>query len=131
MIAGITGIMASIRKSYSFIYAFLTFSLFSFLFSIFLIIYYAILLNYYHRYRSPLDPTADMSNGRARPRSGNQSFGLVGTNLALSCLSLIISLISYIVAKRAGKIGSHRKDYVNVNSEPKYPYYTIPGQHIN
>lgn len=56
MMAGLTGILSGIRKSYSLIFAFFTLSLLSFLFSIFLIVYYSVILNFGHRVSSPNFP---------------------------------------------------------------------------
>jgi hypothetical protein len=123
MLTGLVGIMSAIRRSYTFLYTFFALSLLSFLFSIFVIVYYSIIVGYYRRYRSPVDPTASVASNRNRPSAGDQSYALVGTNLALSIVALLLSFVSMLVARRGGQIASHRKDYVNVNSIPKYPYY--------
>jgi hypothetical protein len=126
MITGIAGIMSGIRRSYTYLYTFFALSLLSFLFSIFLIVYYSIMINYYQRYTSPAYPGANVASNLNRPSSGDQSFALLGTNLTLSLVAFLLSLISMLLARRGGQIGSVKKDYVNVNSMPKYPYYVTP-----
>ena len=111
MLAGLVGFLSSVQKSYTMIFSFFTFSLFALLFSIFLIVYYSIIINYYSNvYTGPL----------SRLEVFRQSLGLVGTNLALTLLSLILSFVSVFVAQKAGGIGNVQKDYVDVNSSPKY-----------
>lgn len=122
MIAGITGIVSAYRKSYSTIFAFFALSLFSFLLSIFLIIYYSIMLNYYRRLLAPFRTDVRILAVRnIGADSGPISNGVTGANLAFSVLSLVTALLATIYAGRAGRIGTQlKRAVVPVLSYPNY-----------
>lgn len=125
-ITGLAGILASLRRSYSLIFTFFLFCLLSFLESIFLIIYYSILVNYYYRFQSNLQPSAEIWRSSQRPDSGDRSFGLVGTNLALSILALLLSFFTMLYAAFAGRICTHRKAFANFYGQPKFTAHPPP-----
>ena len=86
--AGLMGIIAGRRRSYASIFTFFILSLLSFLLSIYLIVYFSIIVGVY---RSVRRTTSAESVG----------FGLAGTQLALACVNFLLSLISAIVSGRA------------------------------
>ena len=122
MIAGIAGIVSAYRKSYSTVFAFFALSLFSFLLSIFLIIYYSIMLNYYRRLIAPFRPDVRILGIKnIGADSGPISNGVTGANLAFSVLSLITALLATVYAGKAGRIGTQlKRAVVPVQSYPNY-----------
>ncbi|CAF0937596.1 unnamed protein product [Brachionus calyciflorus] len=120
MITGIIGIISVYRKTYSTVYAYMAFAIFSFLFSIYLIIYYSIMMNYYQRFRVRNQPRIRILGVKnLGSQSGTISNNVAGANLAFSILSLIFSLFAAIVAGRAARAGTETKRPY----EPVGPYY--------
>jgi hypothetical protein len=117
LLAGLAGIVSAFRRSYTTVYTFYAFSLMSLLLTSFLIVYYAILISYYQNYTAR---GVQIWNANNRPDSADYSYGIAGTNLALSILTIIISLIAVIAAVNGGKIGIRRKDYVDYFGYQKY-----------
>ena len=110
MIAGIAGIVSAYRKSYSTVFAFFALSLFSFLLSIFLIIYYSIMLNYYRRLIAPFRPDVRILGIKnIGANSGLISYGATVTNLVFCVFSLITGLKATYFAGKAGRIGTQLK----------------------
>lgn len=128
-VTGLAGLLSAVRRSYSLLFTFFLFCMLSFLESIFLIIYYSILINYYYRYNTSLQPGAEIWRSSNRPDSGDRSFGLVGTNLALSIVALLLSFATMIYAALAGRICTQRKTFANFYGQLKYtahPPATLP-----
>ena len=111
MVAGIIGLISGYRKSYTLVYSFYTASLISMLISIFLIVYYSILIQYYYKFKSSLNPNAELFRPSRRPDSADVSFGIVATNLSLSIVAVLISFFAVIASVIAGKICIRQKTY--------------------
>lgn len=86
--AGLMGIIAGCRRTYGSIFIFFALALLSLLMSIYLIVYFSIIIGVY---RSVDRDSSAESVG----------FGLAGTQLALACLNFLLSLIAAIVSARA------------------------------
>ena len=119
MIAGLIGLFSGLRKSYTMVYSFYSASLVSMFLVIFLIVYYSILIHYYRIYTSNLVPNAQLFTPSNRPDSGDQSYGIVGTNLALSIFTLIIAFAATMSAMAAGKICIRQKTYSDYFGNPR------------
>lgn len=126
MITGLVGIMSAYRKSYTLIYSLFAFSLFSTAFAVFLITYYAIIINYYYRYYTSLVPSAEIWNPNNRPDSGDQSYGIVGTNLSFSIVALLLCLLANYMASNAARIGVVQKKFHDYYGNPKQPVAAYP-----
>jgi len=104
-------------------------SLLSFLLLIFLIPYYSIILRYYLSYRGIGPVQTVLPSLSQRPDSADKSYGLVGTQLAITIFSLIVSFIAMIIAMRGGKICIRKKTYADFYGNPKRPIlYSPVGQ---
>lgn len=125
MITGLIGIITSYRGSYSLLYSFFAFSIFSSLLPAFLIVHYAILLNYYSKYYSNQNPDAEIWNSANRPDSGDISYGIAATNLSLSIITIFISLLAAFLAIVDGMICIRRKPYYKNSPQPA-PVYQTP-----
>jgi hypothetical protein len=90
IIAGISGLVSSYRRSYSTVFVFMSLSLLSSLFGAYLIGYFSVLLSYYLSYRLQ-DPTR-------RPATMNTTWALVGFNLFVSCVITLLGAISFVVS---------------------------------
>lgn len=125
MIAGFTGIISAVRKSYTTIFSFFTFCLLCILLPIFLLIYYAIIINYYINYIPSQNPGVEYWNLYNRPDAADYSYGLAATNLAISALTMIVALVGLIFACIAGKICLRQKTFADYFGNIKsYPYTT-------
>jgi len=92
-LAGLMGIFAGNRRSYGSILGFFTMCLFSTLFAIYLIVYFAFIISFYRSMNK------DKSSFRTNPES--ISYGLASAQLAMACMNVLISLIATILAGRA------------------------------
>jgi hypothetical protein len=103
--AGISGIISFFRRSYGSIFMFMTLSLLSMLLSLFLIAYFSILVTYYK--------TKVMESPRSQTM--NTSYGLIGANLAFSCVIFFLGLCGCGLAccgiKGCQKKGLHMEQY--------------------
>jgi hypothetical protein len=92
-LAGLMGFMAGMRRSYGSILSFFVMTLFSMMFAIYLIVYFAIIIGFYR------------SNGKdkssVRQQTETISYALAATQLALACVNVLISFMATIVAGRA------------------------------
>jgi hypothetical protein len=92
-LTGLMGIFAGYRRSYGSILGFFTMCLFSALFAIYLIVYFAFIISFYR--------SMNKDKPSFRTNAESISFGLAGTQLAMACLDVLISSIAAIVAARA------------------------------
>ncbi len=92
-LTGLMGIFAGNRRSYGSILGFFTMCLFSTLFAIYLIVYFAFIISFYR----------SMNKDKAQFRTNPESiaFGLAGTQLAMACLNVLLSAIAAFMAGRA------------------------------
>jgi hypothetical protein len=111
MITGIIGLISGFRKSYSLIYSFYSSALISMFVLIFLIVNYSIIIQYYYRFKSNLNPNAEIFRPSNRPDSADASFGIVATNLAISILTCLVAFFGVVVSFVAGEICIHPKIY--------------------
>ncbi|CAF4098374.1 unnamed protein product [Rotaria magnacalcarata] len=92
-IAGIIGLLAGMRGTYTAIYGFFTMSVISALFAIYLIIYFSFIISFYR------------SNGWDRPSNRTHaqsvSYSLASTQLTVALVNAIVSILSAILAGRA------------------------------
>jgi ABC-type dipeptide/oligopeptide/nickel transport system permease component len=123
LITGIVGIISGCRKSYTILYSYYALLVLSILMPIFLIVYYSIMIAYYQKFSTNKQPSAEMWNVNNRPDTGDQSYALVASNLALSCATFVLSLVTVFFVCSAGKIGLRLKDYVDIYGNPKPPSY--------
>ncbi|CAF0781732.1 unnamed protein product [Didymodactylos carnosus] len=118
-LTGVSGIISGLRRTYTSIYVFFTMSLLSLLFSIYLIVYFAIIIGFYR--------FTGKNNSAKRPDSEDVSFGLAGAQLAVSCINFIISLLAAIVSGRAIALCTPKGvmyDKIKVDPPPPPPAYT-------
>jgi len=92
-LTGFMGILAGNRRSYGSILGFLTMCLFSTLFAIYLIVYFAFIISFYRSMNK------DKSSQRTSAES--ISYGLASAQLAMACINVLISLFATIVTGRA------------------------------
>lgn len=112
LFTGLMGIFAGSRRSYGSILTFFLMCLFSALFAIYLIVYFSILISFYRSMNK------DQANNRTQAES--VAYGLAGTQLALACVNVLLSLIAAIVAGRA--IALCVPKGVFYNDVPPLPY---------
>ncbi|CAF4983430.1 unnamed protein product, partial [Rotaria sp. Silwood1] len=94
LLTGIMGILAGIRKSYGSILSFFIMCLFSTLFAIYLIIYFALIIKFYQ-----IMTIKNKTNQRTDTET--IAYGLASTQLAMGCINVLISFIATIFAGRA------------------------------
>ncbi|CAF2829413.1 unnamed protein product [Rotaria sp. Silwood2] len=94
LLTGIMGILAGIRRSYGSILSFLVMCLFSTLFAVYLIIYFAFIIKFYQ-------VMASKSKSGQLTDVESVSYGLASTQLAMACINVLISFIAAVFAGRA------------------------------
>ena len=92
-VTGIAGILAGRRKTYASIFVFFTMSVVSASFAIYLAVYFGFIISFYRSMGK------DKTNNRTSAES--VSYGLAGTQLAVSLINIIMSLLSAILAGRS------------------------------
>jgi hypothetical protein len=129
LITGLIGYQSYIRRSYTFVYSYYALSLLSFLLLIFLIPYYSIIIRYYLSYRGIGPVQTVLPSLAQRPDSADESYALVGVQLALTILSMIAAFIAMLVTMYGGKICIRTKTYADFYGNPKHPIiYPFTGQ---
>lgn len=93
LLTGFMGIVAGGRRTYGSILGFFIMSLLSALFAIYLIVYFSFIIAFYRSINK------DKSDNRTTAES--IAYGLAGTQLALSCVNVIISVLASIFSGRA------------------------------
>jgi hypothetical protein len=117
MFAGACGIVSAFRRSYSSLFIFLALSLLSALLGGYLIGYFIILVVYYRS--NGYDESA------VRPQTMRTTWGLIGTNLALSLAITLFSIVGFVMAF-CGIAGCQRKGLHLKKIRPPYVEPTGP-----
>ena len=93
LLTGVVGVVAGRRRSYASILAFFIMCILSTLMAIYLIVYFSFIIAYY----------GAMNKDKPAYRTSEESvaYGLAGTQLALACLNVLLSLVAAIFAGRA------------------------------
>ncbi len=116
IMAGLTGVVSYYRRSYSTVFVFMTLSLMSSFFSLYLITYYAILVAVY------ISKGWDIQANRSQTM--DTSFTMIVVNLSLSCFIFVLGLISFLIAVFGIRAGQPK----GLHLEKKYvPYAEKPG----
>jgi uncharacterized membrane protein len=91
-LTGLMGILAGSRRSYGSILGFFIMCLFSTLFAIYLIVYFAFVIAFYR----------SMNKDQASSSTQQESvaYGLASAQLAMACINVVVSLIAAIFAGR-------------------------------
>lgn len=92
-LTGFMGLVAGYRRTYGSILGFFLMSIVSFLFAIYLVVYFSFLIGFYRSLKK------DQADHRTQAES--VAFGLAGTQLAMSCLNVIVSFLAAIFSGRA------------------------------
>ncbi|CAF0833971.1 unnamed protein product [Rotaria sordida] len=92
-LTGMIGILAGFRGTYTSIFGFFTMSVVSALFAIYLIVYFTFIISFYR--------TNGMDKSSNRTTFESVSYGLASTQLTISLINFIISILSAIFAGRA------------------------------
>ena len=92
-LTGFMGLVAGYRRTYGSILGFFLMSIVSFLFAIYLVDYFSFLIGFYRSLKK------DLADHRTQAES--VAFGLAGTQLAMSCLNVIVSFLAAIFSGRA------------------------------
>lgn len=93
LLTGVVGIVAGRRRSYASILAFFSMCILSMLMAMYLIVYFSFIIAHYR--------LMDKDKAAYRTSAESVAYGLAGTQLALACLNVLLSLIAAIVAGRA------------------------------
>jgi len=92
-LTGFMGILAGNRRSYGSILGFFIMCLLSALFAIYLIVYFSFIIAFYR--------SMNKDQSKFRTQSESIAYGLAGTQLALACVNVLISLLAAIFSGRA------------------------------
>ncbi|CAF4554926.1 unnamed protein product, partial [Rotaria magnacalcarata] len=96
LLAGIMGILAGVRRSYGTILSFSIMCLFSTLFAIYLIVYFAIIVRFYQQQKSAASQLRSIHP---------TSYSITITQLVIASLNALVSLTATILAGRAITLG--------------------------